>query len=105
MTRRVVVFGGTGFLGCRIVRHLLDHQFAVRVAARNPERSNNIFSDMPSGPELARADIGDDASLKNAAADSFGVVNAVSLYVERAIRPSIPCTSKQPRDSQGIRAT
>jgi len=32
--QRVTVFGGTGFLGRRIVRHLHDADFAVRIAAR-----------------------------------------------------------------------
>ena len=36
--RLVTVFGGTGFLGRRIVRHLLGRGFAVRAAVRHPER-------------------------------------------------------------------
>jgi NADH dehydrogenase len=32
----ITVFGGTGFLGRRIVRHLLDHGFQVRIASRYP---------------------------------------------------------------------
>ena len=28
----ITVFGGTGFLGCRIVRHLRDREFLVRIA-------------------------------------------------------------------------
>src|SRR4051794_11989445 len=34
--RLVTVFGGTGFLGRRVVRHLLDHRFQVRAASRHP---------------------------------------------------------------------
>jgi uncharacterized protein YbjT (DUF2867 family) len=41
--RLVSVFGGTGFLGRRIVRHLLGRGFAVRVAARRPERIQAVF--------------------------------------------------------------
>src|SRR5260370_18979532 len=33
----VTVFGGTGFLGRRIVRHLHDAGFAVRIASRHPD--------------------------------------------------------------------
>jgi NADH dehydrogenase len=35
--RTVTVFGGTGFLGRRIVRHLGHCEFAVRIASRRPD--------------------------------------------------------------------
>lgn len=80
--KKVVVFGGTGFLGRRVVRHLLDHACAVRAASRHPERGESIF---PATPllELVRADIGEDATVRDAVKDAFAAVNAVSLYVER----------------------
>jgi len=81
--RKVTVFGGTGFLGRRVVQHLLDHGFAVRVASRHPERGAQVFSNTSSALELVRADVGDDGSVMTAVAGTFGVVNAVSLYVER----------------------
>jgi uncharacterized protein YbjT (DUF2867 family) len=37
--RIVTVFGGTGFLGRRAVRHLRCHGFSVRIACRHPDRS------------------------------------------------------------------
>ena len=83
MGRRVVVFGGTGFLGQRAVEHLLGHGFTVRAASRHPERARTIFAGAPSGIEMIGADIGDDASIRSADEGAFGVVNAVSLYVER----------------------
>jgi uncharacterized protein YbjT (DUF2867 family) len=79
----VTVFGGTGFLGRRVVQHLLDHGFAVRVASRHSERSAQVFSNTSSALEFVRADVGDDGSVMTALAGAFGVVNAVSLYVER----------------------
>ena len=77
----VVVFGGTGFLGRRVVRHLLDHGFAVRVAVRHPERAAALF---PKSTLLTpvRADIEDDVSVAQALVGAWGLVNAVSLYVE-----------------------
>jgi uncharacterized protein YbjT (DUF2867 family) len=83
VTRKAVVFGGTGFLGRRVVRHLLDHGYAARVASRHPERGKAIFSTNPPQLELVRADIGEDASIRGAVTEAFGVVNAVSLYLER----------------------
>ncbi|WP_119269295.1 complex I NDUFA9 subunit family protein [Taklimakanibacter deserti] len=83
MTRIVVVFGGTGFLGRRVVHHVLEHGFAVRVAARHPDRGKDVFAGRSPELEMIRADIGDDASIRDAVEGAYGVVNAVSLYVER----------------------
>ena len=82
MKRSVTVFGGTGFLGRRIVRQLLDRGFAVRVATRHPERAQRLFPDETRSLEAVRADVNDDASVALAVAGAFAVVNAVSLYVE-----------------------
>jgi nucleoside-diphosphate-sugar epimerase len=41
--RLVTVFGGTGFLGRRLVRHLLDRGFVVRAASRHPDRVQSLF--------------------------------------------------------------
>jgi uncharacterized protein YbjT (DUF2867 family) len=81
--RKVTVFGGTGFLGRRVVQHLLDHGFAVRVASRHPERGAQVSSNTLLALEFVKADVGDDGSVMTAVAGTFGVVNAVSLYVER----------------------
>lgn len=79
----VTVFGGTGFLGCRIVRHLHDAGFAVRIASRHPDRAVRLFPD--AGPRLqsVHGDINEDRSVAVAVGEAFAVVNAVSLYVER----------------------
>src|SRR5215472_3450805 len=37
------VFGGTGFLGRRILRHLHEAGFTVRIASRHPERGFSMF--------------------------------------------------------------
>ena len=79
--RLITVFGGTGFLGRRIVRHLLDHGFQVRTASRHPERVESAFrADV--GLETRTADILDEPSVAAALFDAYGAVNAVSLYVE-----------------------
>jgi uncharacterized protein YbjT (DUF2867 family) len=82
-SRRVTVFGGTGFLGRHPVRHLLDADLAVRIASRHPDRAHSLFSGDVSGVESAHADINDDGSVARAVAGAWAVVNAVSLYVER----------------------
>jgi uncharacterized protein YbjT (DUF2867 family) len=79
VAQSVTVFGGTGFLGRRIVRHLHDKGFAVRIASRQPRPSSG---DDPQLQPIA-ADVHDERSIASAVAGAFGVVNAVSLYVER----------------------
>ena len=78
----VTVFGGTGFLGRRVVRHLADRGFAVRVASRHPDRERALFPG-DSAIQPIRADVTDDRSVALAVAGAQAVVNAVSLYVER----------------------
>src|ERR1700682_4211151 len=80
--RTVTVFGGTGFLGRRIVRHLRSRGFPVRIASRHPDQGHGQFG--PDDPRLQSvvADIHDERSVADALAGAYGVVNAVSLYVE-----------------------
>jgi uncharacterized protein YbjT (DUF2867 family) len=79
VARVVTVFGGSGFLGRRIVRHLRDKGFAVRIASRHPGSPSGDDTQLSS----IAADIHDSRSIADAIAGAFGVVNAVSLYVER----------------------
>ena len=81
--RLVTVLGGTGFLGRRVVRHLLDLGFRVRAVARHPERVPLLFGSNEVGVEAVGADVCDEAAVAAALADAYGVVNTVSLYVER----------------------
>src|SRR5712691_7590891 len=79
--RTVTVFGGTGFLGRRVVRHLRKHGFSVRIASRHPDRGHRLFGLDPQ-LQSVEANIHDERSVADALAGAYGVVNAVSLYVE-----------------------
>ncbi|MFL5043281.1 MAG: complex I NDUFA9 subunit family protein [Xanthobacteraceae bacterium] len=81
--RTVTVFGGTGFLGRRVVRHLRQRDFSVRVSARHPDRARGLFGPDDPQLQLTKADIRDERSVADSVAGAYGVVNAVSLYVER----------------------
>lgn len=81
--QRVTIFGGTGFLGRRVVCHLRDSRFAVRIATRHPDRAHSLFSGHGSSIESVHADVNDETSVAAAVSDAWAVVNAVSLYVER----------------------
>jgi uncharacterized protein YbjT (DUF2867 family) len=79
----VTVFGGTGFLGRRIVRHLHDSGFAVRIATRHPDRARLPASGNGSDIVSLPADVNDDGLVATAVSGAWAVVNAVGLYVER----------------------
>src|SRR6266542_1133066 len=79
----VCVFGGTGFLGQRLVRRLASEGTAVRVAVRHPDRAPRALHAV--GLErvaVFRADVRDQAAVAGAVAGADAVVNAVSAYGE-----------------------
>jgi NAD(P)-dependent dehydrogenase (short-subunit alcohol dehydrogenase family) len=80
--RIVTVFGGTGFLGRRVVRHLRKRGFAVRIASKHPDRCHPLFGHDDPQLRPVQADVRDERSVANALAGAYAVVNAVSLYVE-----------------------
>jgi uncharacterized protein YbjT (DUF2867 family) len=83
MSARVVtVLGGTGFLGRRVVRHLCERNFIVRIASRHPERGHELFGRHDPRLGSIETDIHDETSVTAALAGAWGAINAVSLYIE-----------------------
>ena len=76
----VTVFGGTGFLGRRIVATLLEAGREVRVATRHPETGDAAA--WASRVESIAADVRDPEAVARAVQGADAIVNAVSLYVE-----------------------
>jgi uncharacterized protein YbjT (DUF2867 family) len=84
MMTTVVVFGGAGFLGRRLVHRLTAEGMAVRVAVRHPDPAR--FELQAIGFDrvaVLRADVRDQASVAAAIAGADAVVNTVSAYVEK----------------------
>ncbi|WP_163560551.1 complex I NDUFA9 subunit family protein [Halomonas sp. NO4] len=77
----ITVFGGTGFLGSAIARELVDAGHGVRIAARHATMPD--WAEASDPVTCLAADIRDSASVATAIRGAEGVVNAVSLYVER----------------------
>jgi uncharacterized protein YbjT (DUF2867 family) len=86
----VAVFGGTGFLGRRIVRHLRNREYTVRIASRHPERRQRLFGTDDPHIQSVRANVRDERSVTDAIAGAHTVVNAVSLYVEHGDESRLP---------------
>lgn len=81
---QVTVFGGTGFVGSRIVQQLSAEGKQVRVAVRHPKIGTQ--KDAGAGaatPAQIYADVCDSVSVVQAIEGSQAVINVVSLYVER----------------------
>ena len=70
------VFGGTGFVGRRVVRHLRESGARVRIVSRHRRPGEDA------GIERIATDAHDERSVEAAIAGADGVVNAISLYVE-----------------------
>ena len=80
----VTVFGGTGFLGRRLVRRLVAEGASARVAVRHPEAWTALGAAGLEAVAVLRAAVRDRASLAAALAAADAAVNAVSAYVETA---------------------
>ena len=91
--RLITVFGGTGFLGRRAVRHLLDDGFAVRVASRHPDRTQSRSGPNGASPEAMLVDVHDETSVAAALAGADGAVNAVSRTVSVPVATAVNGTN------------
>jgi NADH dehydrogenase len=73
---KVLVTGGTGFIGMRIVHALRAHDRDVRVLVRRPERAARVAAWKP---ELTTGDVTDAGSLKAALDGCTHVIHLVSI--------------------------
>ena len=80
----VVVFGGAGFLGRRLVYRLTAEGMTVRVAVRHPDPARvELRAIVFNRVTVVPADVRDQASVAAANAGTNAVVNTVSAYVEK----------------------
>ena len=82
--RLVTVFGGTGFLGRRVVRHLRKHEFSVRIVSRHPDRSRKLFGSDDPYLRSVEVDTRDERMVADVLAGAYAAVNAVSLIRGRS---------------------
>jgi NADH dehydrogenase len=83
-SKRVTVFGGSGFLGSQIVKYLAAEGNNVRVGVRHPERASFLERFGRDGQiELTYADVWDESTVAQAVKQSDSVINTVGHYVEK----------------------
>ena len=84
-SKRVTVFGGSGFLGRQIVKSLAAEGVSIRVAVRHPERASFLERMGRDGQiERVRADVWEESTVARAVKESTWVINTVGHYVEKS---------------------
>lgn len=81
---RIVVFGGTGFVGRRLVAELVRRGFAVTVPSRNRERQRDLLV-LP-GAEVVTADVYAAADLRRLLDGAQAAINLIGILNERGRR-------------------
>ena len=98
---KVLVTGGTGFVGTHVVNALLRHGHAVAVLAREPARAHNRYN---KPVEIAVGNVLDPRSLARTLAGRDAVVHLVGIIAEKGNRPSTGCIARRRRPSSARRA-
>jgi dihydroflavonol-4-reductase len=76
---RVLVTGGTGFVGSHVCRQLMGAGHVVRLLVRNRQKAQSYYQRVGEGlPELADGDVTDRASVNTALTGCDGVVHAAA---------------------------
>ena len=81
---RVTVFGGTGFLGRHLIKHLCNQECIIKVPTRNPAKGYFL---QPLGDvgqiNLIKFDLSDNRKLKNLIEDSDIIINLIGILFEK----------------------
>ncbi|MGH1404743.1 MAG: complex I NDUFA9 subunit family protein [Alphaproteobacteria bacterium] len=81
------VFGGSGFVGCQIVRELAAKGFTVKIATRVPERANALKPCGAVGQVVpVLCDYSDAHSVREAVKNADYVVNCIGILFEKGKR-------------------
>ena len=81
---RVTVFGGTGFLGRHLIKHLCNQECIIKVPTRNPAKGYFL---QPLGDvgqiNLIKFDLSDNKKLENLIEDSDIIINLIGILFEK----------------------
>jgi nucleoside-diphosphate-sugar epimerase len=83
---RILVTGGTGFIGSHTVRELLAAGHDVRLLARSREKAESVFGAGAAQPDLIVGDVTDPASVASALEGADAVVHAAAVVAVEARR-------------------
>lgn len=81
---RVTVFGGTGFVGRHLIKHLCNQECIIKVPTRNPAKGYFL---QPLGDvgqiNLIKFDLSDNRKLENLIEDSDIIINLIGILFEK----------------------
>ncbi|MEX0303404.1 MAG: complex I NDUFA9 subunit family protein [Leisingera sp.] len=80
--RDVIVLGGTGFLGQRVVRRLIRHGCRVSAGTRSPEAAAACNGKWGGEVRIVQTDLANSTTLAAALAGSGTVINCIGFYTE-----------------------
>jgi NADH dehydrogenase len=86
---RVLLLGGSGFIGRHVAERLARDQHAITIPTRRRERLRSDLITLPT-VDLVTADIHDDATLERLIGDSDVVINLVGILHSRSGSPYGP---------------
>ncbi len=82
-TKRVTIFGASGFLGRHIVRALANEGWRIRVAVRRPNNANFLSPTGRVGQiQLLKANVRDDDAVRAALKDADAAINLVGILYQ-----------------------
>lgn len=76
-TKRVLVTGGSGFVGGRLIQHMKSLGWQVRALARSPQAELRVSA---LGAEAVRGDLHDPTALQQAVRDCDAVLHAAAVF-------------------------
>ncbi|WCR57653.1 complex I NDUFA9 subunit family protein [Wolbachia endosymbiont of Ctenocephalides felis wCfeJ] len=83
MTKRIVIFGGTGFIGRHIVKHLATAGYSIRIFARNQEKAAYLKLCGNLGQiSILKGDFFDEKSILESMEECDVVINLVGILYE-----------------------
>lgn len=94
---RVLVTGGSGFVGRHVVRELLARGHTPVCLARDPEKMLAAVPEAASRITIVRGDLDDDAALAKAAAQSQAVIHLVGIILDSSPLARLCCGSARRR--------
>ncbi|WP_168464518.1 complex I NDUFA9 subunit family protein [Wolbachia endosymbiont of Ctenocephalides felis wCfeT] len=84
MTKRIVIFGGTGFIGKQVVKRLAEAGYSIKIFTRNQDKASSLKLCGNLGQiSVFKGDFSDEESVLKSMEECDVVINLVGILYER----------------------